>query len=61
MLDETMHKSIVSFFVGGGDTEGKGSIMVGLANNLLRPGNSQATTVRDSPQSMFPTSPLIVW
>ena len=24
---------------------------------LLRHGNSQATTARDSPQSMFPTSP----
>ena len=24
---------------------------------LLRPGNSQATIVRDSPQSTFPTSP----
>ena len=28
---------------------------------LLRPGNSQAATVRDSPQSAFPTSPLTVW
>ena len=28
--------------------------------HLLRPGNSQATTVRDSPQSTFPTSPLTV-
>ena len=27
----------------------------------LRPGNSQAATVRDSPQSAFPTSPLTVW
>ena len=33
MLDETMHKSTVSFFVGGGDTEGKGAVMVGSANN----------------------------
>ena len=28
---------------------------------VLRPQNSQATTVRDSPQSTFPTSPLNVW
>ena len=33
MLDETMHKSVVSFFVSGGDTEGKGAIMVGSTNN----------------------------
>ena len=32
-----------------------------LAPKLLRPGNLQATTVRDSPQSTFPTSPLTVW
>ena len=35
--------------------------MVFIVMNLLRPGNSQAATVRDSPQSTFPTSPLIVW
>ena len=28
---------------------------------LLRPGKSQAATVRDSPQSTFPTSQLTVW
>ena len=28
---------------------------------LLRPGNSHAATVRDSPQSTFPTSPLTIW
>ena len=28
-----------------------------LAPELLRPGNSQAATARDSPQSMFPISP----
>ena len=33
MLDETMHKSAVSFCVGGGDTNGKGAVMVGLVNN----------------------------
>ena len=32
MLDESMHKSIVSFAVGGGDTNGKGTVMVGLVN-----------------------------
>ena len=34
MLDETMHKSVVSFCVGGGDTEGKGAVMVVSTNNL---------------------------
>ena len=33
MLDESMHKSIVSFVFGGGDTKGKGAIMMGSANN----------------------------
>ena len=33
MLDETMHKSIVSLCVGGGDTNRKGSVMVGSVNN----------------------------
>ena len=33
MLDETMHKSTVSFCVGGGDPNRKGSILVGLENN----------------------------
>ena len=33
MLDETMHKSTVSFCVGGGDTNGKGAIMVVSVNN----------------------------
>ena len=33
MLDETMHKSIVFFCVGGGNTNEKGAIMVGLVNN----------------------------
>ena len=33
MLDETMHKSAVSFCVGGGNTNGKGAFMVGLVNN----------------------------
>ena len=34
VLDETMHKSTVLFCVGGGDTNGKGVIMVGSVNNL---------------------------
>ena len=33
VLDETMHKSIVSFCVDGGNTNGKGAIMVGSVNN----------------------------
>ena len=33
VLDETMHKSAVSFCVGGGDTKGKGAIMVVSTNN----------------------------
>ena len=30
-------------------------------NSMLEPGNLQETTIRDSPQSTFPTSPLTVW
>ena len=33
MLDESMHKSIVSFGVSGGDTKGKEDIMVVSKNN----------------------------
>ena len=33
MLDESMHKSTVSFCVNGGDTNGKGDVMVGSVNN----------------------------
>ena len=29
-----MHKSVVCFCVGGGDTNGKGAVMVGSVNNL---------------------------
>ena len=32
-----------------------------LAPKLLRPGKMLAATVKDSPQSAFPTSPLTVW
>ena len=37
--------------------------MVGLSGlkDLLGLGNSQAATVRDSPQSTFSTSPLTIW
>ena len=43
MLDESMHKSAVSFGVGGGDTKGKETVMVVSANNS-RPtfGNGEA-------------------
>ena len=33
VLDETMQNSTVVFCVGGGDTNEKGAIMVGLVNN----------------------------
>ena len=33
VLDESMHKSTVSFGVGGGDTKGKGAVMVVSTNN----------------------------
>ena len=33
-MDESMHKSTVSFGVSGGDTKGKEAIMVVSANNL---------------------------
>ena len=33
MIDKTMHKSVFLFCVGGGDTNGKGAIMVGSVNN----------------------------
>ena len=33
VLDETMHKYAVSFCVTGGDTNGKGAVMVVSANN----------------------------
>ena len=40
--------------------EGKGSSFTCILH-LLRPRNSQETTVRDSPQSTLPTRPLTVW
>ena len=33
VLDESMHKSAVSFGVSGGDTKGNGAVMVVSANN----------------------------
>ena len=33
VLDETMHNSVISFCIGGGDTNKKGAIMVVSANN----------------------------
>ena len=53
VLDETMQKYIVSFFVGGGDTNGKGAFMVGLVNNP-RP------TFNNGEASVFSTIVLIV-
>ena len=32
VLDDTMNKYVVCFCVGGGDTNGKGAIMVGSVN-----------------------------
>ena len=34
VLDESMHKYVVSFGVGGGDTKGKEAVVVVLENNL---------------------------
>ena len=33
MLDESIHRSAVSFSVSGGDTKGKGAVMVVSGNN----------------------------
>ena len=52
MLDETMHKSAVSFCVGGGDTNGKGAIMEVSTNNP-RP------TFNSGEASVFSTTMLI--
>ena len=53
MLDETMHKSAVSFCVGGGDTNRKGAIMVGSVNN---PG----PTFNGGEAGVFSTTVLVV-
>ena len=53
MLDESMHKSAVLFGVGGGDTKGKGSVMVVSANN---PG----PTFNNGEAGVFSTVVLIV-
>ena len=52
MLDETMHKSVVFFFVSGGDTNGKGVVMVGSINN---PG----PTFNGGEASVFSTTILV--
>ena len=52
MLDETMHKSTVSFCVGGGDTNGKGAVMVVSANNL-------GPTLNNGEAGVFSTMVLI--
>ena len=53
MLDETMHKFTISFCVSGGDTNGKGAVMVVLANN---PG----PTFNNGEACVFSTMVLIV-
>ena len=52
MLDETMHKYAICFCVGGGDTNGKGAIMVGSVNN---PG----PTFNGGEASVFSTTVLV--
>ena len=52
VLDETMHKSTVCFCVGGGDTNGKGAIMVGSANN-------PDPTFNDGEAGVFSTTVLV--
>ena len=52
-MDETMHKSVVSFCVGGGDTNGKGAVMVGSVNN---PG----PTFNNGEAGVFSTVVLII-
>ena len=52
MLDETMHKSAVSFCVGGGDTNEKGSIILVSANNL-------GPTFNNGEASVFSTIVLV--
>ena len=52
MLDETMHKFVVCFCVIGGNTNGKGAIMVGSVNN---PG----PTFNGGEASVFSTTVLV--
>ena len=54
MLDERIHKSTVSFCVSGGDTNGKGAVIVGLINKP-RP------TFNGGEASVFSTIVLVVW
>ena len=53
MLDETMHKSTISFCVGGGDTNEKGAIMVVSVN---KPG----PTFNDGEAGVFSTIVLVM-
>ena len=54
MLNETMHKSTVCFCVGGGDTNGKGAVMVGSVN---KPG----PTFNGGEAGVFSTTVLVTW
>ena len=53
MLDDNMHKSIVFFCVGGGDTNRKGAVMVGLVKN---PG----PTFNSGEDGVFSTTVLVM-
>ena len=53
MLDDTMRKSVVLFCVGGGDTNGKGAVMVGSINN---PG----PTFNDGEAGVFSTTVFVM-
>ena len=53
MLEKTMYKSIVFFCVGGGDTNGKGAIMVGL---VKKPG----PTFNGGEAGVFSTTVLVI-
>ena len=52
MLDDSMHKSIVSLGVDGGDTKGKGSIIQNLVNNLGPTFNNGGAVVLSTVVSM---------
>ena len=54
MLDESMHKSTVSFGVSGGDTKGKDAVMVVSTNN---PG----PTFNNGEAGMLLTMVLTAW
>ena len=54
MLDESMHKSTVSFGLIGGDTKGKESVMVVSKNNL-------GPTFNNGENGMLSTMVLNAW